>query len=133
MRLQKGSYVAASIRHRMIESQTRVRTLFLALAFVLVTFLAGTTAVRAQANGELASVDGRITQLTISSIGVLNPQNGRVVHFHLEPYFEDFFAPNDKTEIDRDRLQIGSLIRIYFNPRFTTRRAVRVVMLRDHR
>ncbi len=117
----------------MIESQTRARTLLLALAFTLVTFFAGTTVARAQANGELASVDGHVTQLTISSIGVLNPQSGRVVHFHLEPYFEDFFAPNDKTQIDRDRLHVGSPVRIYFNPRFTTRRAVRVVMLREHR
>jgi hypothetical protein len=117
----------------MIESQTRVRTLLLALAFILAAMVAGTTAVRGQANGELASVDGPITQLTISSIGVLSPQNGRVVHFHLEPYFEDFFAPNDRTQIERDRLHIGSSVRIYFNPRFTTRRAVRVVMLPQHR
>ena len=117
----------------MNESQTRVRTLVLALGFILATMVAGTTAVRAQANGELATVDGRITQLTINSIGVLNPQNGRVVHFHLEPYFEDFFAPNDRTQIERDRLHIGSPVRIYFNPRFTTRRAVRIVMLPQHR
>jgi hypothetical protein len=115
----------------MIESQmNRLRTLFLALALLLVTLAAGTTAVQAQANGELASVDGSLTQLSINSIGVLNPQSGRVVHFHLEPYFEDFFAPNDRTQIERDRFHIGAFVRIYFNPRFTTRRAVRVVLLK---
>jgi hypothetical protein len=133
MRLQKGSYIVASIRHSMIESQTRVRTLLLALAIVLVTLVAGTTAVRAQSNGELSSVEGRVTQLTINSIGVLVAQNGRVVHFHLEPYFEDFFAANERTQIDRDRFRIGSLARIYFDPRFTTRRAVRVVLLHQPR
>jgi hypothetical protein len=117
----------------MIESQTRVRTLFLALAFTLATLVAGTTAVGAQANGELASVDGTITQLTVNSIGVLNPQNGRVVHFHLEPYFEDFFAKNDKTQIEMDRFRVGAFVRIYFNPRFTTRRAARVILLRERR
>ncbi len=117
----------------MIESQTRMRALFLALAFLLVTFVAGSTAARAQANDELASVEGKVTQLTISSIGVLNPQNGRVVHFHLEPYFEDFFAKNEKTPLERDRFQVGSYVRIYFNPRFTTRRASRVVLLHERR
>jgi hypothetical protein len=117
----------------MIESQTRVRTLFLALTFALMTVVAGTTAVRAQANGELASVEGRITQLTVNSIGILNAQSGKVVHFHLEPYFEDFFAANAKTEIPMDRFHIGSLVRVDFNPRFTTRRAVRIVLLREPR
>ena len=118
----------------MIESQTRrLRTLFLALGFALVTLLAGATAAQAQSNGELASVEGTVTQLTVNSIGVLNPQNGRVVHFHLEPYFEDFFAKNEKTQIEMDRFHVGSYVRIYFNPRFTTRRATRVVLLRERR
>jgi hypothetical protein len=117
----------------MIESQNRVRTLFLAVTFALGLIVAGATAARAQANGELASVEGRITQLTVSSIGVLSPQNGKVVHFHLEPYFEDFFAANEKTQIPMERFHIGTYARIYFNPRFTTRRAVRVVLLHEPR
>jgi hypothetical protein len=117
----------------MIESQNRVRTLLLALTFSLGLVVAGATAVWAQANGELASVEGRITQLSVNSIGVLNPQNGRVVHFHLEPYFEDFFAANEKTQLPMERFHIGTFARIYFNPRFTTRRAVRVVLLHEPR
>jgi len=117
----------------LIESQTRVRTFFLTLTFALMMLVAGTAAGRAQSNDELATVEGHVTQLTVNSIGILNAQSGKVVHFHLEPDFEDFFGANDKTQISMDRFRIGSSVRIYFNPRFTTRRAVRIVLLHEPR
>ena len=85
----------------------------------------------AAALGNVTSIEGRVIHISVSSISVVASHSGAVAPFHLEPYFADVFTPNGKTEIPISRVHVGSIVKVFYDTRFTgTRRAERIELLR---
>lgn len=90
------------------------------------------TLVLAAALSNITTVEGRVVQLSVVSISVVGSTSGKVMPFHLEPYFANVFTPGGKTEIPISRVRIGSIVKVFFDTKFTgTRRAERIELLRQ--
>jgi hypothetical protein len=90
------------------------------------------TLVLVAALSNLTAVEGRVVQLSVVSVSIVNSTSGKVVPFHLEPYFADVFNAGGKTEIPISRIHIGSIVKVFFDAKFTgTRRAERIELLRQ--
>jgi hypothetical protein len=46
---------------------------------------------------QMRSIAGRVVQISVVSLGVVDAATGKTVHFHLEPYFDEVYAGDSKT------------------------------------
>jgi hypothetical protein len=109
-----------------------VRTFLLALALaVLPSLVHATPAAATTAIGQIVSVEGRVVQVSVASIGLVDSVNGRTVRFHLEPYFDEVFSAGGKTKVSMEAVHIGSIIKVFYDQRYGgTRRAERIEVLK---
>jgi hypothetical protein len=109
-----------------------VRTLLLAAAFALLPGLVlGAARPGAAALAQIESIEGRLVQISVVSIGIVDRTTGKTVHFLLDPHFEEAFAAGGKTPIPMERIRIGNRIRVFFDQKFAgTRRAERIELLK---
>lgn len=86
------------------------------------------TAVPAAAGlAQTAWIDGRVVQISVVSLGVVDATTGKVVHFHLEPYFDEAFSAGGTTKIPMKRIHFGSIVKVFYDRKFTgTRHAERI-------
>jgi hypothetical protein len=107
-----------------------VRPALLAAALAVFPLLATTGNTPAAASMErLATIEGRLVMLTAQSVGVLDDNSGKVVHFMLEAPFEEVYRTDEKTLIPLNEVRINSRIRIvYDQSRGGPRRADRIIV-----
>ena len=90
-------------------------------------FATATGVAATPALAQLAWFGGRVVQMSVVSIGIVDATTGKTVHFHLEPYFDEVFAAGGTTQASMKRIQLGSMVRVFYDRKFKgTRRAERI-------
>jgi hypothetical protein len=107
-----------------------VRPAILAAALAVFPLLATAGITPASASMErLASIEGRLVMLTAQSVGVLDDNSGKVVHFMLEAPFEEVYRTDEKTLIPINEVRMNTRVRIvYDQSRGGPRRADRIIV-----
>ncbi len=80
-----------------------MRALLSALALAVLSL--GTTAPANAAMERIAILEGRLVQISALSVGVIDPNSGRTVHFMLEAPFEDTFKADEKNADPARRIE----------------------------
>jgi hypothetical protein len=108
------------------------RTFLLITGLAALPLLASLTAAPAGAEMEqIASLVGRLVQLSAFSVGIVDQSSGKVVHFLLEPHFDDAYSADDKTQIPMNALRMNSIIKIIYDLNTGgPRRADRIIVLK---
>jgi hypothetical protein len=106
--------------------------------FLLTTGLAApaafanlTTAPAGAEMERIASLEGRLVQLSAFSVGIVDKSNGKVVHFLLEPHFDEAYSADNKTQIPMNAIRMNSIVKIIYDLNTGgPRRADRIVVLK---
>jgi|GEM_PF-6412711 len=108
------------------------RTYLLATGLTALPFLANATAAPAGAAMErIATLEGRLVQLSANSVGIVEKSSGKVVHFLLEPHFDEVYTADEKTLISMRALRMNSIVKIIYDLNTSgPRRADRIIVLK---
>jgi hypothetical protein len=110
------------------------RTFLSAVGMAALPFLMGITVAPARAALErMASLEGRLVQVSEYSIGIIDSSSGKVVHFLLEAHFGEAYATDERTQIPLRELRMNSRVKIIYDLGGSgPRRAERVIVLNHH-
>jgi hypothetical protein len=108
------------------------QTFLLATGLAALPFLANAAAAPAGAALErIATLEGRLVQLSALSVGIVDKSSGRVVHFLLEPHFDEAYTADEKTLIPLRELRLNSIVKIVYDLSTSgPRRADRIIVLK---
>jgi hypothetical protein len=108
------------------------RTFLSALSLTTLALLTGITFAPAGAAMErMASLEGRLVQVSEYSLGIIDGSSGKVVHFLLEAHFSEAYAADERTPIPIRDLRLNSHVKIIYDLSVGgPRRAERVIVLK---
>jgi hypothetical protein len=108
------------------------RTFLLTTGLAALPLLADlTTAPAAAAMERIATLEGRLVQLSGYSVGIVEQSSGKVVHFLLEPHFDDAYSADGKTQIPMSAIRMNSIVKIIYDLNTGgPRRADRIIVLK---
>jgi hypothetical protein len=108
------------------------RAFLLTTGLAALPLLASLTTTPAGAEMErIASLEGRLVQLSAVSVGIVERSSGKVVHFLLEPHFDEAYAADDKTQIPMNAIRMNSIVKIIYDLNTSgPRRADRIIVLK---
>lgn len=99
--------------------------------FLLATGLAALALPAGAALERIASLEGRLVQLSAVSVGIVDQSSGKVVHFQLELHFDDVYSADEKTQIPMSALRMNSIVKIIYDLNTGgPRRADRILVLK---
>jgi hypothetical protein len=108
------------------------RTFLLATGLAALPLLMKVTTPPAGAAMErIAELEGRLVQLSAVSVGIVEKSSGKVVHFLLEPHFDEAYTADEKKLIPMNELRMNSIVKIIYDLNTGgPRRADRIIILK---
>jgi hypothetical protein len=109
-----------------------VRPALLAAGLVILPLFATVANAPVRASMErIATIEGRLVMVTVHSLGVIDTNSGKVVHFMLEPPFEEVYASDQKTLVPLNEVRMNTPVRVFYDQsRGGPRRAEKVIVLK---
>ncbi len=104
-----------------------MRTFLIALMLAVSPLFATVAGAAAgPALAQMAWFEGRVVQMSVVSVGIVDATTGKTVHFHLEPFFDEVFSASG-AKASMKRVRLGSMVKVFYDRKFKgTRRAERI-------